>query len=296
MASLDESTGEYDEISPSAIRRDFRLEIAAITHPGLARDNNEDSYLVARLVRAIEVETTSLPAIVGARRSDHAGHLLIVADGMGGVEGGERASMLAIETIEAFCRTDFRSFLHHEPNDEAALYRELKSGIEKADLAVLKCADSDPKLAGMGTTLTMAYGVANVFHVLHVGDSRAYHFHQDKLRQVTTDHTLVQMLVESRAIAPEEARTHPKRNVVTNVVGGPEEGIYVETHTLTLDDGDLLLLCSDGLTEAVDHESIESILRNQPDQDTALKALLAKALDAGAPDNVTILVARAHIA
>jgi serine/threonine protein phosphatase PrpC len=294
--SSEESTGDYVKLGENKGHPVVQLQVEAITHPGLCRENNEDNYLVARLARSIDVAKTSLTSPSASWHDDDSGHLLIVADGMGGVEGGERASALAVETIVAYLRAGFRSFVHLEQTDEAALFRELKAGIEQADRDVITEAAANSSLAGMGTTVTMAYVVANTCYILHVGDSRAYLFHDGKLTQVTTDHTLVQMLVESRSISLEEARTHPKRNVVTNVVGGPEEGIYVETHTLNLVDGDTLLLCSDGLTEPLSEETMAAILCRESNPAAAIKALLEAALNAGGPDNVTIVLARARFA
>jgi len=293
--SHDESTLDHDEICPSKPRPNIRLEIGSVSHPGCVRENNEDKYLVANLFPGVGIEPTSPESVGESESTGGTCHLLIVADGMGGVAGGERASAIATETIEADLRHGFRSFLQLQRSEEAALLRGLQSAIESADRAVIEAAAAEPTLMGMGTTVTMAFGVADTFTILQVGDSRAYHLHEGKLDQVTTDHTFVQMLVNGGMITPDEARTHAKRNVVTNVVGGPEQGIFVETYKITLTQGDILLLCSDGLTEVVDNATIESILSDQPSSQAAVDALLAKALEQGGPDNITILVAKAHI-
>ncbi len=284
---LDESTGDYERVAP----RKIRLEIGAISHRGLSRENNEDSYLAARLCPTLEIVTTSLTTVEGLRRSEGGGYLLIVADGMGGVEGGERASALAVETIEEFVRNGS----HLERGGEVTRLDELKGAIEQADRTVLAAARDDAKLNGMGTTLTMAFGFADTFNIVHVGDSRAYHFSEGTLRQITTDHTYVQGLVNAGLITALDARTHPKRNVVTNVVGGPEEGIYIETHRIKMAPDDLLLLCSDGLSEPVDDATIATILQHETDPQAAAQALLEKALEGGGPDNVTVLIAKAHL-
>ena len=293
--AFDQSTGDFEEVPPHSARPRVRLEIAAVSHPGLCRDNNEDNFLAARMSDTMEIETTSLASFGGIRGTEDGGYLLVVADGMGGVEGGERASALAVESIESFFRDQSRSLLQLERTDETALLEELKASVARADCAVFEAATADSKLAGMGTTLTMAFGIAESFVFLHVGDSRAYLFQKNKLHQITTDHTFVQMLVNSKMISVEEARTHAKRNVVTNVLGGPELGIEVETHKLKLEQGDLLMLCSDGLTEPVDNATIEFLLQSEPNPTAATKALLAKALENGGPDNITILIAVAHI-
>jgi serine/threonine protein phosphatase PrpC len=290
-----DSTGDYAAVGPSPPRPRVRYELGGVTHPGLARENNEDQFLMARLARSIEVEATSLGGGLTGRPLRDEGLLIVVADGMGGVEGGERASALAVETIESYLRRGFRSFLHLERPDEAAVLLELEEGLTRADRVVLKEAASDPKLEGMGTTLTMAYGMGDTVFILHAGDSRAYHARGEQLTRVTTDHTLVQLLIESGAITAEDARSHPQRNVVTNVIGGPDEGVEADVHKLGVADGDVLLLCSDGLTEPVDDATIAAILDRHPDPRAAAAELVDEALRRGGPDNITVVVARVHV-
>jgi len=144
----------------------------------------------------------------------------------------------------------------------------------------------------MGTTLTVGYSVGSDLFIVHAGDSRAYLYHEDELQQLTDDHTVVQMLVSNGTISPEEARHHKMRNVVTNVLGGPERGVYAEIHKLKVADGDILLLCSDGLTEPVRDAEIAEILGRSASADEAAEQLVKLALERGAKDNVTVVVAR----
>ncbi len=139
----------------------------------------------------------------------------------------------------------------------------------------------------------MAYAVGPDVFFAHAGDSRAYLFSGGELTRITVDHTLVQMLVKGGMLKEEEAKTHPRRNIVTNVVGGPEAGVYAEFHKLRLCDGDVLLLCSDGLTEPVEEDRIvEALAQHADDPDAAARHLVGLALDRGGPDNVTAVVAR----
>ena len=262
-----------------------------MTHPGLERENNEDHFVVARLSRAVAIEVTSLPDPGLACRGD-AGHLIVVADGMGGVEGGERASALAVETLRGFFEDGFRSFLHGGHVDEKAIHRELVEGLAHADRVILHRAAVDVRRSGMGTTLTMVYLVDSVAHVVHAGDSRAYLFRDGVLRRLTRDHTLVQALVDQGTLTAEDARSHPHRNVVTNVLGGPAEGVDPDVFRVDLGAGDLLLVCSDGLTEPVDDEAIAATLGRERSPQGAAEALIAEALRRGGPDNVTVVVAR----
>ena len=203
---------------------------------------------------------------------------MVVADGMGGAAAGEKASALAIATVEDFALNTLKWFFHLGSSEEHALLAELRAGIELADRAVINRARSDPKLHGMGTTLTMAYSVGTDLYVVHAGDTRAYLFHDGELEQVTNDHTLVQILVDHGTITAEAARTHARRNVVTNVVGGPSAGVHAEVHKFRLDDGDVLLLCSDGLTEPVGDAAIARVLGARPTPQTACDALIELAL------------------
>jgi len=147
----------------------------------------------------------------------------------------------------------------------------------------------------MGTTLTMAYSVAQDLFIVHAGDTRAYLYHDGRLQRVTHDHTLVQLLVDNGAISPEEARHHKRRNVVTNVIGGPGEGVHADIHKIRVQDGDVLLLCSDGLSEPVDEESIAAVLAETQDPQAACDRLVDLALEHGAPDNVTAVAVRYEV-
>lgn len=267
----------------------------ALTHQGMVRGNNEDQFLVARMVKAMRIERTSLPSEAGTRYSDDDSYLMIVADGMGGAAAGERASALAVQSVEGFLLNTMEWFLHLSNGDENRLVAELRKGLKQADRALLDEAAEDRRLEGMGTTLTMAYSINTDLYIVHAGDTRAYLFRDRQLEQITHDHTLVQLLVTAGMIDASEARTHSKRNVVTNVLGGPNAGVHAEIHKLPLADGDRLLLCSDGLTEPLDDETITAILDAHDDPDEACQALIQAALDAGAPDNVTAVVTNYRI-
>jgi protein phosphatase len=275
------------------IKGRVRIAFGARSDPGKVRRNNEDHFLVARLAKAMQVSHTSLSDAGATHLSDEEAYLMIVADGMGGAAAGERASALAVETVEHFVLNTLKWFFHLEQGGEAhALFGELRRSLEQADRTVVERARTDPSLHGMGTTLTMAYSVNRDLFVVHAGDSRAYLFRDGELIQLTSDHTLVQVLVDGGAISPEDAKKHRGRNIVTNVVGGPNEGVHAEIHKLTVEDGDRLLLCSDGLTEPVGNDQITEILARHDDPKIACDQLIEQALERGAPDNVTVVLAR----
>jgi protein phosphatase len=266
-----------------------------LTHPGKVRENNEDHFLVARLSKSMHVCKTSLPGDGKTSPSEEEGYLVIVADGMGGVAAGERASALAVESVEQFVQNTLKWFLHLGGEEEHQLVSELRQGLERADRTVIELARMNPALHGMGTTLTMAYSVGTDLFIVHAGDSRAYLFRDGELEQLTTDHTLVQVLVEGGAISPEDARRHPRRHVVTNVIGGPRPGVDAEIHKLVLRDGDVLLICTDGLTEPVDDATIAEVLNRLHDPRDACTRLVDLAVSRGGPDNVTAVVLRYQV-
>lgn len=274
-----------------------QVAVGALTHPGKVRPNNEDNFLVAKLAKALQICMSSLPSkqLGGTDFSQEEGYLMVVADGMGGAAAGETASALAIEMVEQFVLHALLWFQHNK-RSEGQLASELCQAMERADRKVMERARRETRLTGMGTTLTVAYTVGTDLYVVHAGDSRAYLLHDGKLERLTKDDTLVQMLVDAGQISPDQARKSPRRNVVTNVVGGPSQGVTPQIIKRTIGDGDVLLLCSDGLYEPLPNEDkdIERILREvgRTDPQQAAEDLRDIVLDNGARDNLTAVIAR----
>jgi PPM family protein phosphatase len=287
--TIDDSTSEHPIIAESPPAR-VAIKFGALTDRGKVRSNNEDHFLVARLSKSMRVCKTSLPGEGETQFSEEEGYLIVVADGMGGAAAGEHASALAIGSIEGFVLNTLKWFLHLSGHDEHQLVTELRQSLESADRTVIERARSNRAFYGMGTTLTMAFSVATDLFIVHAGDSRAYLFRDGELDQLTSDHTVVQELIDAGAISPEEAKRHNRRHVVTNVIGGPGEGVSAEIHKLNLLDGDTVLYCTDGLTEPVDDDAIADILHRHPDPEDACTRLVELALIRGAPDNVTAVV------
>jgi protein phosphatase len=292
LDSTDDILSNGDEPHP----RRVAVQFTAFTDTGKLRENNEDHFLVARLSKSMEVCKTSLPGTGSTLSPEEDGYLFIVADGMGGEAAGERASALAVESIEEFALNTLKWFLHQTGGaEEKELVDELRQSLERADRTVVERAHANAALHRMGTTVTMAYSIATDLFVVHAGDSRAYLFRDGELRQLTSDHTLVQALVDTGTISPEQAKRDRRRKVVTNAVGGSGEGVYVEIHKVSTRDGDTLLLCTDGLTEPVSDDTITEVLRHYPDPEDACNRLMNLALDAGGPDNVTAIVVRYRV-
>src|SRR4051812_30234569 len=154
-ASQLDATGEH----PAPASKPIRIELGTLTHPGKVRKNNEDHFLVARMAKSMKVCRTSLPDSGRTRFSEEEGYLMVVADGMGGAAAGERASALAVESVERFVLNTLKWFLHLGGQEEHALFAELRQGLERADRDVIQRARDDASLHGMGTTMTMAYSV-----------------------------------------------------------------------------------------------------------------------------------------
>ena len=238
----------------------MRLSSFAGTDVGQARSGNEDSYFCGRTVFA-------------------------VADGLGGHQGGEVASAAAVEPLAAL---DGRAFAG--PGEAA---QALASAIREANSAILGRAAGDPALWGMGTTVTAAAVADDRFlQLAHVGDSRAYLLRGGGLDQLTSDHTVVGELVRRGRLTPEQAAIHPDRSILTRAVG-LDPGIMVDTpDPLELQPGDQVLLCSDGLTEAVLDDQIAGLLASHEDGGDACRALIDAANTAGGPDNITVVLVR----
>jgi PPM family protein phosphatase len=241
------------------------------TDLGKTRTNNEDAFLV----------------------NDRLG-LYAVADGIGGHEGGEVASRLAVETLSDMLRELFvgsRSAAAFDDFPEADQYiSSLRGAVTLANTKVRQAADQDPALAGMGTTLTAVLLRTRTSIFVHVGDSRAYLFRDGTLRQLTDDHSLVAEQMRAGLITPEQARMSPYRHVITRSVGTHPE-VHADFGMLELEKKDILLLCTDGLTEMVKDDDIARILSSETPAASA-ESLIRRANDNGGVDNITVVVVR----
>jgi len=266
-----------------------------LTDRGKVRTTNQDQFLIAVLRKAFQITLTSLPS----RKVQYSGdqcHLFVVADGMGGHAGGEQASALAIDSVEAFILSTFKWFTALRSKDEDKLLVDFQSALSQANARLLAEMTAHPELRGMGTTLTLAYSLNDRLFVAHVGDSRGYLLRQDVLHRLTSDHTLVEEMVRRGMLSAEEATTHRLRHVITNVVGGNSAEVKVELHNVQLEAGDVVLLCSDGLTNMVADDEIAGILQQDRDCERACRQLVARANAAGGKDNITAVVAQFEVA
>ena len=268
-----------------------RVDVAALTHPGHVRPNNEDQFFVTKLTRSLETMLTSLPAGAVPDRSDEINYVMVVADGMGGHAAGEVASKMVISTLVNLAVEVpdwiFKVDKEHVPEIEGRARR----AVQQVGAEVVERGRQDEALRGMGSTLTAARSLGRDLLIVHVGDSRAYLFRAGHLRRLTRDHTYAQLLVDTGQMALSEVARSRMRHVLTNVLGGSDEQVQVDVDLLTLEDGDGLLLCSDGLTDLVDDDAIARTLSGARPAAEACAQLLQLALDAGGRDNITVIVA-----
>lgn len=207
-------------------------------------------------------------------------HLAVVADGMGGHVGGDVASASAVMDLTALDRPG-----HH--GDGATV---LADEIQNANQNLARLVVGNPRLGGMGTTVTALLADEDEIVVAHIGDSRAYRLREDEFHQVTRDHTFVQRLIDEGRLRPDEAESHPHKNVLMRVLGDVDASPEIEVETVRPEIGERWLLCSDGLNAVVRPETIESVLRSGDDLNEIVDTLVELTLDRGAPDNVTVVV------
>jgi len=279
--------------TPPPARRPLSVRSHGCTDKGKVRSSNEDQFLIATLSKALQVVQTSVeqPDVqIGGPQ----GYLFLVADGVGGSAAGEKASAMAVNSIENFA-IDTLSWCSQLRTgaDGDSLLGEFKTALGQANDQLIREASRRPELHGMATTLTLAYFLHRELFVAHVGDSRCYLLRNNLLYRLTRDHTLVAEMVRRGLLKPEEAACHAHRHIVTNVVGGDDPGVQAEMHKMPLEGGDCILLCSDGLTEMVpEAEILDALLSDVRDPTTACDRLMKRANEKGGKDNVTVVVAR----
>lgn len=269
-----------------------RLDVSGLTHPGRVRTNNEDHFFVTKATRALETMLTSLPPGDIPPRADEVNYILVVADGMGGHAAGEVASRLAIGALVdlALQIPDWIFWVDEDTAPE--MQRRARQAVEQVGALLSERGRQDAALHGMGSTLTAARSVGRDLLIVHVGDSRAYLFRAGRLERLTRDHSYAQMLVDAGQLAPNDPVIPSLRHILVNVLGGTAEEVHVDVDLVRLEDGDRLLLCTDGLTDCVDDDTIAATLTTTLPSHDACQRLLQLALDGGGRDNITAIVAR----
>ncbi len=253
----------------------MRIEIGARTDVGRVRNNNEDSY---RLVPAL--------------------NLFVVSDGMGGEAHGEVASAMAVETVAMHCleaaNNPSAPFFGESRPDLSEKTNRLASAVHLANRKIYESALSNPAQRGMGATILAAWLDGQRLSLAHVGDSRAYLLRGGALEQLTSDHSLVAEQVRRGLLTPQQADASEMQSVLIRALGTQEE-VEVDADEHLLLDGDVLLLCSDGLTRMVTDPEVASTLLTHPDAQAAAERLVALSNEYGGEDNVTVVVLRAAL-
>ena len=269
------------------------VELGAATHQGHVRENNEDSYLLMRFGRSLERLSTSLEDYLVQQNYSLTGYGLLVADGMGGMAAGEVASRMAIcKLLELLVDTSDWTLALKQNKDVKTVFQRMTQRFYEIDRTLREEAQNDSALHGMGTTLTIAGTLGNDLVLGHVGDSRAYLLRGNLFRQLTTDHTLAQALIDAGVASSDDPAPRSMRHVLTAAIGSLDERVEPQVQRFRLLSGDQLLLCTDGLTEMVDDQVIANMLHEPSSAERACRHLVDLALGAGGLDNVTVVLAR----
>ena len=296
-----EDTGEFRLDVPFSFEEDesssarVELDIGVATHAGNVRPTNEDAYIIYQMGRYWEHLRSSLQEGEVPQRIDERTYVMAVADGIGGRKGGEVASNLALRIIvKLILKTGkYAAKLDNPETREEEIDAAMKRAqafFERADQELVQYAQQYPALKGMGTTLTAAYVFGNDLFTMHVGDSRVYMLRGGSLFRLTKDQTIAQQLVDRGAFTAEQGDKHYFRHTLTSCLGGEGGKVDMEIQHYELYDRDILLVCTDGLTEMVPESDIASVLQKNLPAQEACNHLLQKALDAGGKDNVTVIV------
>ncbi len=250
----------------------LRVEVAGDTNVGRKRNHNEDSF-----------------AIIG----EHG--LYVVADGMGGHASGEVASRMAVDTLKEFfaATADDPERTWPYKMDRTKGYEEnrLITGIKLANLRIYEAAQRDARRRGMGTTIVSIFTVEDGLYVAHVGDSRVYRIRDEKIEQLTEDHSLLNDYIKMKRLTPEEIANFPHKNVIVRALG-MKETVKVDTSFFPPRADDIVLLCTDGLSGPVNDDEILKIVSESSDLKTGVRRLIERANENGGPDNITCILAK----
>ncbi len=243
----------------------MKVSVYGASDTGLVRQLNEDSFLIQGF-------------------EDGKPHgFCILADGMGGHNAGEVASAMATKIIaNELLASDLSG-------DENQIVSQIKASLDFANNEIYNTSVTNSENSGMGTTAVTFYLSQDRAYIANIGDSRAYLLDTNGITQLTVDHSVVQKLLESGSITPQEARNHPEKNIITHALG-TEMREYYDIYEFTVEKGDRILLCSDGLTDMLEDFEIQEILKNQNATDEAVNTLISEANSHGGKDNITAIL------
>jgi protein phosphatase len=290
-----QSTAQTGALWPKDPSLLVEVQLAALSDAGKVRPNNEDHYLVAGAERSLRTILTNLETGSIPDQFVETAYGMLVADGMGGAARGEVASEMAIHLIvEMFLRTPDWIMSLEEPVVKEVLDR-MDKRFRQVEAAMVAETQINRDLRGMGTTLTLACSLGANMVLAHIGDSRVYLLRDRRIHRLTRTHTVAQELADAGAIAVDAVDSHPMRHVLTRVIGTSGEKVQPQLSHLKIEDGDQVLLCTDGLTDEVSDAEIANILMAAGNPEAACRSLVDQALELGGRDNVTVVLARYRI-
>lgn len=236
------------------------MKISAKTDVGMVRSTNQDSFATLEISENIA--------------------WAIVCDGMGGANGGNIASETAVNIISDKLKSGY-----HEGMNDNSIKHLITSAIDSANAKIYSISQNDQTLSGMGTTVVLAFIRAENLYIANVGDSRIYIVSENNITQLTTDHSVVQLMIENGEISPEEAKSHPQKNVITRALG-VDSDVRIDYSQEDIKENDVILLCSDGLSNFVDNQTIFDVC-NSDDKYNLTQKLIQLANENGGKDNIT---------
>ncbi len=263
------------------------LDVYGLTHVGKVRKHNEDQFLIASLRKTMDVRHTSvadLGVFAGLKRSE--AELFLVADGVGGVPGGEQASSTAVAAVTRFITHTAGCYYNADVDQEHEFLEQLERSVERCHESLIADYGSE---GGPATTLTLVWLIWPRAYMIHVGDSRCYYLRDSVLRQLTRDQTMGEVALDQGLLSEEEVQRRGLDHILTSAIGAQ---ISPRIGLIDLEAGDTLLLCTDGLTKHVSEDQILAVLRPTATAQKSCEQLVEAALQAGGSDNVTVVVAR----
>jgi serine/threonine protein phosphatase PrpC len=277
---------------PARKPRDDEIDVHGLTHPGKVRSDNQDHFLICALRKQMVVQLTSLPdADHLMADGERLAFLAMVADGVGGGAKGGEASKVALEAVTQYVTRSMRCYYAAAAADDQEFYDALKEAAAQSHAQLLRRGQENADYRGMATTLTLFLGVWPRAYLLQVGDSRCYLLRHGELTQITRDQTMAQELVDAGVMPAEMAAGTRLAHTLSSSIGGRQTDPQVTRLDSTW--GQVILLCSDGLTRHVSDDRIRDVLRSMTSAKQACEVLLQEALDDGGSDNITIVVGRA---
>ena len=280
---------------PAALNRkprDEEIDVYGLTHPGKVRTENQDHFLISSLRKQMVIRLTSLPEADNlVAEPERLAFLAMVADGVGGGAKGAEASRIALEAVTQYVSSSMRCYYAQGSADDLEFFKALRQAALECHAELLRHGEENPEYRGMATTLTVYLGVWPRAYLLQVGDSRCYLLRRGELTQITRDQTMAQELIDLGVLTRAAAAVSRLAHTLSSSLGGRQTAPVITR----LDNawGNVVLLCSDGLTKHVSDERIRDRLRSMTSAKQVCEDLLQDALEGGGTDNITIIVGRA---